>query len=806
MKSCIFLTLSLASLILETAKAGTFISIGSGNWEAPGTWSASGDADGIPDSDDDVTVSAGHTISVILTSNACNNLTNSGTMTGPAVTRTILVYGDYINNGSETSTYTLQFRKINGTITGSGVFGAGVRYNFFNNTSLMATSTIVKSSQCRIRWGTTVTNLCTFRLNAAGSLVGDSPTTSVWLNGATGTLILFSGTNFLASGGIRDFSTPGNTLETRYTGTLITVSGGSVYRNLRVTTGTLSLGASTLITEVLTLNGTGNLNQNGFDLTVRGNISQSSSGVISQSGTENLILGGVSGQLFSTTNLILRNLMLNNAAGATVTSGNLSVASTLTLTNGDLSIGGAATFTLLSTATETARIEEVTGSSQIIGNMTCQRFITGEGAGRDTTWADLAAPVTATTFADWDAELLMYYSSGQDAMAYGFDEVADDFYPVTSSGQSILPGQGFEVFLADDFTLQNWSGATLTSVGTPNVGDQDLSSMVSFTSGNSNYNLVGNPFQSCINWADVFAASSNIDNSFEYYDYTAGTYSVGGGSDEIPTGQGFWVLTTGSNPQLLVLESAKTTSANSTLRNNTTAFPYMSLTIASADNSHTYSHKMRVGTDFNSTRSYDTNDHPFRPSPNRKAPAIYSTTADGKKVVIYAFEDGLAEIVIPFTVKVGISGDYKISASDLGYVSNYSCITLVDHETGKNYDLNTQNEVVVEGLEAGITYQGRFELRLSGADCAPTHITGLFENSFDVITNGNQTLVNFRFNELTPVSIQVTNAMGQQIINTVAFEAGVNSCTLNLPADFNGLYMVTVMNGSDLMTKKLIKY
>lgn len=792
----------------EKTWAGTFTSnTASGNWNIPASWTVVGDADGVPDADDDVTIQSGHNITIATAVNNCRDLILDGTLTGISYNQTLNIFGDQTNNGTEAGKMNIYFKKVNGTISGTGSFNQDYAWLFGQSTSIAANVTTTRLKNCVVRWGITITNFGSVLIQAP-CVFSPGSATSAWVNGAGSTLILRN--NSFMAGAIKNFSTPGNTLDLRYFGTIVS-SVGNIYENLILSFGGISLTTDITVEQNFTISGATNFNQNGNDITVSGNLALNSTGTFTQNASDFLHLDGFfASQTVSRTGgtaFTLRNLNIDNPLGVTFTNGSFALRQTLVLTNGDLIIDALATFTMMSDATTTARIDEITGTSVIIGNMVCQRFITGQGAGRDTTWADLSAPVQISTFADWDNELVINYSSGDDGTAYTFDEVADDFAAVSGPGQAIIGGQGYEMFLTDNFTLSSWSGATLTTIGQPNVGDQDLSSMVSFTPGNSNYNLVGNPFQSCINWASVFAASSNISNAFEYYDFTAGTYSIGGGSDEIPTGQGFWVLTTGSNPQFIVPESSKTTSTNSTLKSASAGLPYMTLALTSANGDHSYNHKLRVGTGAGSTQSWDFNDHPFRSSPDKKAPAIYATTEEGKKAVIYAFGQELNEVIIPLTIEVGISGDYKITASELEFVSGYSCVTLVDKTTGRTYDLNAQSEVMLENLQAGVVLANRFQIRLGDADCtSPEHITGLFENDFDVVQNAGQALVHFHYAEATPVTIHVTNFLGQVLVTSFTYEAHENTCTISLPSDFSGGYLITVMKDNEPMTKKLIMY
>lgn len=111
---------------------GVFNSAATGFWDVASSWTliSGSDADGIPDSDDDVTILNGHTITLQASANAKNVTINQGaTLRGPATGSTIYylrIFGtDLINNGTLGGTIqgtNLGFEPANsgGTVTLSG--------------------------------------------------------------------------------------------------------------------------------------------------------------------------------------------------------------------------------------------------------------------------------------------------------------------------------------------------------------------------------------------------------------------------------------------------------------------------------------------------------------------------------------------------------------------------------------------------------------------------------------------------------------------------------------------------------------
>ena len=133
---------------------------------------------------------------------------------------------------------------------------------------------------------------------------------------------------------------------------------------------------------VLSIGAIGSVNNlvinNGSTLTVSGNTLQIL-GTITNNGTLTATSGSISmigsaaqtiGTNIFATNTI-KDLIINNSAGVTL-QGPLNITGIVTLQNGDLTSGG--NLTLISSAAQTALIAG-TGTGNIIGNMTMQRYL-----------------------------------------------------------------------------------------------------------------------------------------------------------------------------------------------------------------------------------------------------------------------------------------------------------------------------------------------------------------------------------------------------------------------------------------------
>lgn len=462
-----FSTLILLALLGSIkVQSATFSSVSSGTWNAPATWTVTGvDADGIPDSDDNITINGGHT--VIMTAYAYwKTLTINSSATLNFNGQNMFGYGDFTNNGSVTGT--VYYHIYSPTIfTSATTFTNAGNWNIFSNLTIAAGTRIQKTNYFYLK-NTTVNNYG--YVNISGSLYFYDAISS-WVNQTNSTLAV--GANILGNLNV-DFTSTGNTFY--FAGTSLPAK---TYYNLWIgqNATTKTAQGDIIVQNELRLfpNNANILNLNNFNLTIGGNwvnnanTNISNQGIITFNGSgtqtisrstaneqiDNMVLSG-SGTVLLNKGLITQNLTINSGtldlsssnfglsikgnlinnsflncrqsniffngsssqsiSGSSVTQFfNLILANTsgltinspqslsniLTVSGGTFNANG--NFTLISDATKTARIAPVTGTGAFSGSMIIQKFISARVAG----YHDLSSPVKNTTIMDWDDELYM---------------------------------------------------------------------------------------------------------------------------------------------------------------------------------------------------------------------------------------------------------------------------------------------------------------------------------------------------------------------------------------------------------------
>lgn len=318
----------------------------------------------------------------------------------------------------------------------------------------------------------------------------------------------------------------------------------------------------------------------GGTLKIAGTLS-STNGINSTAGTIEMI--GAVAQTISGNNFVsntVANLTTTNAAGISLNSA-----------GGMLKISGAVSFgnvnnsiittndnlTLLSTATATARIADVTNNSVNSGNnisglVVIERYIPGRRA-----WRLLSAPVTkasnVTINSSWQEGAtanninvtvnpnpgygthITYgstatngYDQGINAntsMRYlnntGWNGIPTGTnYATTANAGNVADQPGYFLFVRGDRStlLSSGTGAASSSTilrvkGNLNIGQTDLTLGTKYTVGSSNFRVISNPYASAINFKKIISnianSSAGVLNSFYLWDPNiTGSNGVGG--------------------------------------------------------------------------------------------------------------------------------------------------------------------------------------------------------------------------------------------------------------------------------------
>ncbi len=524
--------------------------------------------------------------------------------------------------------------------------------------------------------------------------------------------------NWTANGGT---FTP-NTSTVTFTGTIaqtIFRTGGETFYNAAFSNaGTKTLNSPITTTRDFTINNNSpvDVSASNHQITVRGNFSNSGtftarSGNVFMNGTIAQTIGGT-----STTDFF--DLTLNNNAGASLLQ-NENIIGALVLNNGIFNVN-TRNLTLISTATGSGRIAQITGSGDISGNVIVQRYAPGGYTG----WAFLGAPLTsALTYADWDDDIAVSCNSCPDGYAAGFesiyyyDETVPGLYDapasyvaLTTINDPIVNGRGYWVYLGDGFTTTNNITMDVTGAARKFAYSLPLNYTNTGAPTEDGWNLISNPYPSPILWSALRGATPAIDNAIYVYnaDLNGGTGSYaayvngisspaigsGGIDDNIPICQGFYVHSTGAT-SLSAQESNKTGGNPTFLRQN----PNNTNTISTQApelvrlylDGLSYHDETVLYLQNNATDGFDFEFDSYKlAGGDLLAPAI-SLQHDTNNFQINGIAPITSNYSTPLKAITGYSGNYTITADGFASFSPGACITLYDTYTGITTDLRNSS-------------------------------------------------------------------------------------------------------------------
>ncbi len=544
----------------------------------------------------------------------------------------------------------------------------------------------------------------------------------------TGTTLDVSATNYslsLAGNWANSGTFTPRTGTVLFTGTgaqTILKTGGETFNNISFS----NAGAKTLLSAITCKNFLINTGSNldvttsNFQVSVKGNFTNNGA-LTTRNGT--IQFNGAAAQTIGGTSITdFYDLTLNNITGAGLSSAE-NLINTLTITTGTLSTNAKA-FTMISTASNTARVAAMTATGGVAGNVIVQRYAPGGTTG----WALLGTPISsALTLQDWDDNIFISCASCPDGSAggsvsiYSYNEAAVGSYtaaasyvPMVAITDPIVPNKGYWVYLGN--TAGTTSAITLDVAGTLRQQTQaiPLTKTNTGSTADDGWNLIHNPFPSPISWNSIYAAgtnSVNLDNAIYvfnadlnvgtggYATYVNGVSSPavgsGGIGSTIPMCQGFNVHAT-ANKTLNILEAHKIGGNPTFLKTNSSAG------IASASTP-----LIRL----NLTGIYNLNDEVViysQPGATSNFDSEYDALKIAGKATVYAkmsLDNGINEFQIngidvstsnfsmPLKTTTSYSGTYTISLANFNSFPMGACFTLFDKYTNITTDLKNSSYI-----------------------------------------------------------------------------------------------------------------
>jgi len=295
--------------------------------------------------------------------------------------------------------------------------------------------------------------------------------------------------------------------------------------------------------------------------------------------------GGLGATLHTigTTNSSLINFydLEQNTSVGTNLNCNANLKNTLTLSKGTFTNTGY-NFTLLSSATKTARVASVQAQANYSGNLTMERFAPGGLTG----WALLGNPVQNATVAAWMDDFATSGFTGATGNAGGFVSVysynetangsnANGYVAPTNATNVVQQGKGYMVYLGTG--LVNTNNITIDVTGPISKGA--FTFPITYTNStpiaspnNDGWNLIANPYPSAIDWDSPEWSRNGVNGAIyiynadnqQYATYVAGSGGIGinGGTNIIASSQAFWVKANSISPTLIAASELVKTNTN----------------------------------------------------------------------------------------------------------------------------------------------------------------------------------------------------------------------------------------------------
>jgi hypothetical protein len=825
-----------------------YTSNGNANWVTKSNWiilGTDGDGDSIPDSNDDVIIN--HTVTLTDTREAQSLIINSGgtfNWNGNLLT----LYGNFTNSGNVSGQIKFYVR-ANSTITSAsslffGINGGSVGlFQIFN-----CNVTISSGTSINLRTTSSGANSSGFLQirNNAHLINNGNISTSNLGNGGVGATFnnrltnnnnsqfTLSNTINLSSGNILITNQTGSeffmnsssavnipncayyNLTLQGIGVKSTTSNLTINNDFTISAGSLSLGTNNLtVTRNLTI--TGSISSTAT-LNIGGNIDFTGAG--SMSGNNTFNLNGSSAQSFSTASSIpFYNLICNNSAGVTLSSGTYTLRNILTVSAGNLN-AGSNLLTMLSDATSTAIIGN-SPAGTISGSMIMQRYIQPLNIFRK---FDLGSCVTSATIDDWDNELYMSIGAPNNVPGYpgGDGNALNKFgqtvrsvyrynnqnltpstrYEAVLTGTTLQVGRGYQAVISDASLVSCSSncfpGRTIDLRGTPNMGTISLPVMMGVTA----QNLLANPFQAEIDWNLV--TKNDVSPTVQIIQYSGTTLSYSPLTNPIINpGLGFVCFATGPSPSVSIPQSAKTNNTSSAfgLRLNSSAEDLVNLKLRiSSTESSEYNEAELVFEKKSSTGFDFEKDHLFGENLVEDAPVIIFNDS-GNLFIRNYFNDDLETAIFPLSISTPLIGIYSLDLEGLYNSNDYQDAYLINNLTKEKYSLtdNKSASIYFDKVE-----NDHFQLVLSKKSSAEDIINST-SNYISIFATSENLVIKNLVNQIQQFELKVYNVLGQLLFEQSNVVSGKSE--LRIPTEFlkSDVYVVKLrtIEGNEI-TKKVV--
>jgi hypothetical protein len=282
-------------------------------------------------------------------------------------------------------------------------------------------------------------------------------------------------------------------------------------------------------------------------------------------------------------------------------------------------------------------------------------------------WHFLSSPVVSNTFGQAFSNSLVVW--------------AKEWNPTTNAwvyktgAQAMVVGKGYSVGTSAPPVTANFTGTlNSTPVTTPLV----------FNSGvNPTWNLLGNPFQSAIDWNNVIKTGSvggavavYNGTNYQYFNGTVGQPTFNG---IIPAQNGFFVTTTAAGASVTVPLNSRIHSSAPFFKESVANVLALEVTGNGSDD------QMYVHFNDNATSTYDSQFDALKMWGSEETPQLYSTTSNESLAINELPMEGNEVVNVGF--KCNTTGQYSLNATGIETFDYSTPIVLEDLKLNTKQDL-----------------------------------------------------------------------------------------------------------------------
>jgi hypothetical protein len=434
------------------------------------------------------------------------------------------------------------------------------------------------------------------------------------------------------------------------------------------------------------------------------------------------------------------------------------------------------------------------GDVNITGNIVVERFIpTNE-------WHNISSPVSISNTSIFGSNDLTFY--------YDETEVFNDwnFGWVWFQGDLLLM-KGYDVFLNQSSAKIDYTASNSSSLNTGfyNIAVSRTNSENGETENHKGWNLIGNPYPSPVDWLEESGWNKTNINDAKYIwnpatdNYTiflGGSNPIGinGGTQFIPSNQGFWVQAI-SNGNISVNNNSRKGTMETTpdfYKNGTQNYPCIS--VVAKGNS--LSDETLIRFIENTTIKFDRNFDAVKLLSGSKIIPQISTNSNNCDFAINTLPSVIDGNEIPLNFSCNTNGNYKLELEDKSFLGEIESIYLFDRITKCLIDFTFLKEYNFQ--HNSLNNKQRFVLVIN-----PTNnklISLKAENPYLVYSNNNNIHIKTLSGETENLDIEIINILGQTILKRTHYGnlAIINTNTIK------GYCIVKIISKKGQFNKKIL--